>query len=542
MKTVIIGLDALDFRYLERFESSLPNITALRERGVEAPLESTHPPWTGSAWPSMYTGADPSYHGIYNFFKYDGYPDEGSLVSNADVRVPAIWEYLSSVDVRSIVMNIPVTHPAKDLEGVLLPGYLAPEGEPGSPEGIREEVSEAIGEEYTIYSHGEVSDDPGEKFEGYCDLIDQRRRAGLALLENHEWEFAFLQVQKTDAVFHNFTQESRFREIYEAADRLVGDVITTVGDQTNVVLCSDHGIGPVTGYQIYINEILREHGYLETTSNTDKLTIGEEKHTLLKEDVDRQADEPGILERTLRSGRRSVSRLGIEPADVYVAASRVGLESTLVKLTPDSLKSAINESVDWRASRAYCPSGTVMGIRINLSGREPEGVVSSEEYEEVRDDLITLLEDVETPDGEPAFERICRREEIYDGPVLEGAPDICFLPTEMNHTIATDLIGRKFVPVETYNHKLKGAFVGAGPGFTEETTLEGLSLSDIAPITMGLLEQPVPTRMTGSIPDGLLEAPPEHVDYEDVSSPATASEPTGDNDAVTERLKDLGYL
>lgn len=553
MKTVIFGFDGLDFRYLDRFESSLPNIRALRDRGVEAPLESTHPPWTGSAWPSMYTGTDPSYHGVYSFFSHGGYPDDGSLVSRTDVRQPALWDYLTSEGARSVVMNVPVTHPAEPINGVLIPGYLAGKDEPGHPAGVRDDLSDELDEEYTIYSANELSDDADRKFEGYLELIDKRRRAAVSLLEREEWELALIQVQKTDAVFHNFDAEDRFRAIYEAADRLVGDVLETTGEDVNVILCSDHGIGPVTGYSIHINEILREHDFLVTTDEGDRLSIRDEKASLLADGDDPLGDKPepdssgattgrsAVLERTLHAGRRAASRFGLEPADIYTAAERIGLESALMRFLPDTLQTVANEDIDWLASKAYCPDGTRMGVRINLAGREPDGVVSPSEYEAVRSDLIDLLSGLETPDGEPAFDFVCRREDLFDGPYIEHAPDICFLPAGMNHSVSGGLYGRTFVSLETYSHKPDGVFVGAGPGLSDHSP-DRLSLTDVAPIAMGLLGRPVPTTMTGSVPDGLLVDETQRADYGDVPYGDVSIEQSTEDSEVTDRLEDLGYL
>ncbi|WP_255190998.1 alkaline phosphatase family protein [Natronobeatus ordinarius] len=547
MKTVVLGFDALDVRYLDRYASSLPNLTALRDRGIEAPLESTHPPWTGSAWPSMYTGVDPSYHGVYDFFDYDGYPDEGRLVSRADVRQPAIWNYLSAEGIASIVSNVPITHPAEPIEGVLVPGYLAAEDEPGHPEGIRDELSSAIGEAYTVYSSGELSSDSDEKFAGYLELLDRRRRAARWLLESHDWEFAFFQLQKTDAVFHNFDDDDHFRVIYEAADRLVGDVLEVVDEETNVIVCSDHGIGPVTGYQIHVNEVLAEHGLVEATDETDDgLWLGPEKAALMGEtgaDTETEPDSAGRspLERTVLAGSRVASGLGIEPGHVYGVAERFGLESALVRLAPDVVREVAGKSVDWRASRAYCPSKTQLGVRINLAGREPEGIVSPDEYEAVRDDVIELLAGLETPDGEPAFEFVCRREAVFDGPYAEDAPDVLFRPAGMVHTVSTKLYGQRFVPVDDHDHQVDGVFLGVGPGFADGYEADRLSLTDVAPVTMALLGRPVPSRMTGTVPDGLLDEPVDRAEYGDVPY-ATGAAPEDDEDDVTERLEDLGYL
>ena len=197
-----MGFDALTFDYLDEFD--LPNFERLRHGGIEAPLRSTFPPWTASAWPSMYTGVEPSHHGVFDFFQYGAtYPDAATIVSRNDVQAPAVWNYLSALDIPSIVLNMPVTYPADRIDGVLIPGYLAPEEAQGHPEGIRDDLADRLGG-YRIYSRGELSDDENEKLDGYVELIEVRRRAAKHLLESYDWQLAAIQVQKTDAVVHNF--------------------------------------------------------------------------------------------------------------------------------------------------------------------------------------------------------------------------------------------------------------------------------------------------------------------------------------------------
>ncbi|AGB17093.1 hypothetical protein Halru_2512 [Halovivax ruber XH-70] len=570
-KTVVLGFDALDFRYLDRFADSLPNFAAMREEGVEAPLESTHPPWTGSAWPSLYTGCDPSHHGVYGFFDIDGYPDEGTVVSRADVGPAAIWDYLSRDDRPSVVMNVPVTHPAGPIEGVLLPGYLASEDDPGHPKGIRDELEAELGEPYRIYSRGELSDDPEAKFAGYLELLDLRRRAALALLEREEWELAWIQVQKTDAVFHNFDEEARFREVYEAADRLVGDVRDAVGDDVNVLCCSDHGIGPVTGHVIYVNEVLRRHGFVtvDEGNGDDGPSLSDAKPSLATAADRTGSNGASPLERAFTITRRGAERVGLDPATVYGAAERIGLDGVLLDLVPDSVVQNTGEAVDWRRSQAYCASATRMGVRINLEGREPAGVVPQSAYETVRDEIIALLSNLETPDGKPAFDFVCRREERYDGPHLGKAPDVLFRPREMNNTVKTGLYGIETARTDVFDHKLEGAFVAAGPDVSNEREEAGgrdgareagperLSITDVAPIAMALLDRPVPEQMTGSVPDSVVAGPVERSRYADARDGPPVGARAGDDDGegpdseadsgnadseVTARLENLGYI
>ena len=542
--TVVIGFDALDFEYLDQFAEELPNFRKLRSRGVESPLQSTMPPWTGSAWPSMYTGTEPGQHGVYDFFDHSEYPDTAAISSRNDVHQPALWNYLTADNRPSVVLNLPVTHPAEEMEGVLIPGYLAPENSASSPPSARSELSDAIGEDYRIYSSGETADDGEMKRQGYLDLIDLRERAAVALLTDYEWDLAILQVQKTDSVFHNFEDTASFRQIYQAADRFLGSVLDTVPESTNIVVCSDHGIGHKDGYAIYINEILRQHGFVEETLEGEQASLGESKQQLLEDEQTKTAEQrgsnSGLLGQTTLAASSALRTIGIGPADIYSAAGRVGLQPLLESAVPDGVKQSMAKIVDWRASKAYSRSTAELGIRINLSGREPDGVVPPTNYEAIRDELIELLERVETPDGEPAFEFVKRREEIYDGPHVEDACDIVFLPTDMNHIIETKLYGREFVPIDRYDHERSGVFIAAGPDIQTSTVPE-LSLVDVAPFVLALLGQPVPDRMSGTVPTDLLDLPVSYRRYDGLSFGGAGQDANGTAE-VTDRLEDLGYL
>ena len=538
-RTIVIGADALDFRYLDEFQDTMPNVDRLRRTGVEAPLRSTFPPWTASAWPSMYTGTDPSFHGVYDFFRFDGYPDEGSLVSRNDVQAPAIWNYLTGEGIPSVVVNVPVTHPAEPIEGVLIPGYLAPEDAAGYPDGVQDELSAALETPYRIYSRGEVSDDADEKFDGYLDLIELRKRAAVNLLTNRPWRLAILQIQKTDAVFHNFDDKRSFRKIYEAFDDFVGAVIDAIDEEVNVIICSDHGIGPVRSHRIFVNEVLRRHGYLETTEADGHESLHIDKRRLMEPDPD-EPDETSLDESILSLAAGALTWTGLPPARLYDLAKALRIEEKVLDLVPASLvRESLAEHVDWRASSAYCGRETRLGIRINLEGREPAGVVQPHDYEQVRTDIIDLLRDLRTPDGDLAFERVLRRDELYDGPQIDNAPDIILHPNRMDNSLSTAVYGRQFLPENAYDHKLDGVFVGHGPAFDGGATLEQMSLTDVAPVVMALSGCPVPRRITGEVPPGLLSIPTSRRSY-DVPY-ATSSRTTEDESSVTERLEDLGY-
>lgn len=529
---LMLGFDALDFRYLDRFADSLPTLSQLRSEGIEAPLRSTFPPITGSAWPSMYTGVDPSRHGSFGFFTHSGYPDESTVVTRTDVRAPALWNYLTALDLPSIVLNVPVTYPAEEIEGVLLPGDLSPADASGFPDNLRAELNEQVGE-YRIYA-----DDSRPVPDRFVELLDIRQRAVEYLLSEKEWTLAFVQVQVTDTVFHKTADGEAHRRIYERADELAGRLFELVPTGTNVVVCSDHGMGPVTGHRTYINEVLAREGLVERGVEDTAPTLNRGAEV---EDggLDGERANNDLSTRVLFRFLSLSRRLEVSPADLYVFATRLGIESLVKTVVPASVRESTSTGVDWRASRAYCGTSSEYGIRVNLRERESDGVVTEDEYEQVRDELVEILSGLETPTGDPAFKFVKRREEVYDGPLVKQAPDVLFMPSDDNHDISTDLAGREFVPVDAHNHRQEGVFLGMGPLFDAGADLNTLSLTDIAPTVMALLGCAVPDRMTGTVPD-TVSCPVETEAYPDVPFGIGAG-PDAD-DEVMDRLEDLGYM
>jgi predicted AlkP superfamily phosphohydrolase/phosphomutase len=535
---LVVGLDGVDLRYLDQFADRLPTIGRLREGGVTRPLRSTHPPWTGSAWPSLYTGVDASHHGVYGFFDYrDTYPGEASVVTRNTVRAPAIWDYLTALGRRSIVLNVPVTHPPRPLEGILIPGYLAPADTDGYPEGVRDRLSEAVGEPYAVYSDHETEAKGPAKIDGYERLIESRGRAAAHLLATEEWDFAMVQVQKTDAVFHNSDDPADFERIYRATDDLIARLLDACGTEPNVVLCSDHGMGPITGYSVYVNQLLADAGLVEVTAEPKRDSLDAVKEG---EGTD-AADEDGSATSLLSTLVDLSRRVGVEPASVYRLTKRLGVSDLVVGLLPKGALQTVSRGVDWRASAAYCRDEAEQGIRLNLAGRDPDGVVHPDEYESVRDEVIRLLSALETPEGDPVFDYVRRREEVFDGPYLEDAPDVLFRTTEMNHLVSTAILGDTLVPADTYNHKELGAFVASGPDVGTDWDAEELSILDVAPLVFALLGEAVPERLAGQVPQGLTVSTPERVAYDEVDAEADADY-AQDQGEVTDRLRDLGYL
>lgn len=501
-KVLVIGFDGLDFSYLDRFSDSLEHFSRLRKRGVEAPLESTTPPLTPMAWPSLYTGTGPGDHGIYSFLHFDSYPDNCSLVNYANIGTPAIWEYLSTVGERSVVLNVPLTHPVSEIDGVVVPGFLSPEDASGHPDGIIDELRSELENGYEIYpenffggQHNSIDD-----VDRFLTHMDTKISAAKYLLSERSWEFAFVQIQLTDTVFHVSDDDSHFRSIYEKSDELVGELTSLVSDDTNVVVCSDHGMSSPAKEIVHVNQMLFERGLCVATDD------GAPSPSMWTEIDDIQ-------------GETSSSESEDGPST----------EQT---------------TVDWRRSKAFCRAPSEFGVRINLEGRESDGVVKRDEYEDVRDEIIAALDGVTDDDGNDVFELVARREEVYDGESVEQAPDVVFMTTDFAYPISTDIgDGSEVVreqQFETHHHGKNGVFIARGPDIDDSYAGNSIEITDVAPLVMGMLRNEVPESMTGSVPPGLLCDEVVETSYQDATT--TDERDAEKHEDVRSRLEDLGYL
>ena len=66
-KLIILGIDGMDWDVIVRYKDKLPNLYGLMQKNNYPHLRSVFPADTTPAWSTIYTGLDPSEHGIINF-------------------------------------------------------------------------------------------------------------------------------------------------------------------------------------------------------------------------------------------------------------------------------------------------------------------------------------------------------------------------------------------------------------------------------------------------------------------------------------------
>jgi len=530
LNTLLVGIDAACLPVVGPLcaDGELPTIRSIFQSGVSGPLESQIPPWTASAWPSMYTGMNPGKHGVFGFLHFNGY--DWDVVNATNVAERSLWELLNRHGVSSVVVNVPVTEPPRPFDGALVPGYTAHEDPVTHPEGILDDVREAIGQ-YRIYSEGNI-DEPTDECPAF---VRMRGEAFRYLADRFNPTFGFLQFQQTDTIFHEYpNDEATLRAVYREVDRQVERTIEAC-DPDTVLLVSDHGIGSCEGVEFRVNEFLRDRGFVESTVDNASMPSW-----------------VGIRERQLRNGSsggsdshtvldtlmQTAAKMGLTTQRAADLVEMLGLTEVVSSLVPEDVQRAGIEQVDFEVSLAYMRDPIELGIRLNLEGREPNGTVPESEYEVVRAQLIEALENVTTPKGDRVFEDVAPRKKYFQGKNSNEAVDIVAVPAAFDQYLVAQLYGEQFGdPSERYTHKRYGLIAGRGSAIDAEADWDEAHLFDVAPTVLSTLDVPWDERMDGSpLPFVTATNSRAYPDFEPRDTTSTEDE------TVEKRLADLGYI
>jgi hypothetical protein len=179
--------------------------------------------------------------------------------------------------------------------------------------------------------------------------------------------------------------------VYEALDTACAELHGAMGAEAAVFVVSDHGAGGAGRHVVHLNRRLQEAGLLAFEHSGDRLARSVRDLAL----------------RLLPPRAREIAFRGLRGAAARVeSAARFG-------------------GIGWAKTVAFSEeANTQPGVWINRAGREEAGCVAAEDYERVRDDVITALLDWKLPGGGPVVAQARRREEVYAGPHVERAPDV----------------------------------------------------------------------------------------------------------------------
>jgi len=551
LKLLVIGLDGATFDVIRPMIATgeLPNLAALMEQGSSGLLESTIPPFSPPAWASFMTGMNPGRHGIFSFVNFNplSYAHlDSKSVTACSLMGHTFFDILSQAGYRLAVLTVPITYPAWAINGYMVAGAPCPDTETGLayPEGFAAELPRRYTFLSTFWSKPNA-----EIIAGLYDMMDHRTALALQLIDEKGLDALVLVLGATDRAQHNFWRyyDSAFAsklglareadyddvipDIYRRADAALGRLLSRVGEDTLVFIISDHGGGPAATQVLHTNAWLGHQGLLSVKRSQDTLVSG--------------------LRRAVMAARRGLGaqvehRLrGLLPARV-VEGGRALVRNVA--------------QIDWSATQAYrfpmYPPAE--GIVINVAGRQSQGIVQpGEEYEQLCDRILDQARQLVDPGtGQPVVAHAYSRQELYQGPHAERAPDIVLMLSEdyrcganVHPPLITPLAPSDLSKVNG-EHRMHGVLLARGPMIRPNAWLHDARLVDMAPTLLYTLGIPVPEDMDGIVLQDLfspiyLEAHP--VQYADrgaagdigtVDSDLTPEE----EEQIRRQLERLGYL
>ena len=162
-----IGLDGGTWTVLRPLLDAgyMPQLSALIQNGRSGILHSTTPPITPAAWSTFMTGCNPGKHGIFDFQGYNRDKHQPYLVDATSLRVPTLWQILSQHSKRIAVVDLPVTYPPPEINGIVVSGIMTPSRQSTFtyPQNFREELESHLGMEWPLLKeedeHGSIHHD-----------------------------------------------------------------------------------------------------------------------------------------------------------------------------------------------------------------------------------------------------------------------------------------------------------------------------------------------------------------------------------------------
>ncbi len=470
-RLLVVGWDGASNRMVDPLleQGRLPHVKELRERGARAPgLQSTIVPISSAAWVAATTGKGPGETGVYGFFEPVPESYDVRLVSSRSNRAAPIWRILTSRGLTSIVFGVPLTYPPEPILGAMVSGMLAPK------DSSYAWPSELAAELRSRHYQPDLEPWLEPRAVAWRDVeahLAEQRAILLELLGQQDWDFAFVVFKSLDVVSHlSYERDfaAQVTPLYERLDALLGDLVDAAGEDTNVLLVSDHG------FHVY--------------------RAGFNLHAWL-------------LERGWSVRKEKVKRFTIDEGDPLERRER-------------ELVRQLRNELDWSKTRAFSfvTEGNCGAIRLNLQGREPEGCVAPEEADALLASLAGDLESATDAKGAKLVQRVWRTSELYPGPHRDALPDLVFAIDPEQQVFSdpeeANVFGEYEKPVP--DHDLWGIFIAAGPSIASRGTPstpqgggEPPEILDLAPTSLHLLDQPIPSDMQGRVLTEFLRELPE---------------------------------
>ena len=414
----IVQFDAASASVLGRLLSDglLPNLARLRERGVWHELAAPATQFAAGAQHTLYSGVPLAEHGLFYPFQWSA-PEQRVRYMSAFPAPPPIWERLGPRGTRTLAVDPYESRPPSDPppgalvcgwqlhDRVVLRRWDSPGGEHrrlqrlfGPPQPVDEVFGRHTAGEMLalrrrlVAAPGRVADAAG------LLLVEQPfDLAWLTFCAAHVAGHQFFDLSQLDPAGLDRATErvlgSTVDHVYRAVDAALGRIAAALGEDADLMV-----VCPV-GMEI-------------NTSRADMLP------EMLRAVLDPPVERP-----TPAGSTSSIWRLRAAlPSGVRAKVAAALPERAALDLTARlELR-----GVDWSRTRAFAHPAENQGyVRLNIRGRERDGIVEPDDAKELMEEIASGLFTFTDLDGAPAVRSVERVADLFGtGERAHQLPDL----------------------------------------------------------------------------------------------------------------------
>ena len=272
-KLYLIGIDSTPLWILKELslENGMDAISTMIKKGYFHDLESTLPPMTGPAWPSIYTGLTPAEHGVPDFFamKDDYTPD---IIYYNPQEHPPFWEILARKGYKSLLIT-----PATDTK---LPDNSNIDIITGFPLKAKTNslMLEKLMRKYKFDGEPDIEKDIKagkmselEASKIFAESVSTRISIAKEAMSKANYDFVFVCFTETDRLQHFVMNKKNRKEyllpIYSKISAFLGELMELADKEDSALMVvSDHGMQPIKS-KFLINAWLIHNNYAKLKPN-----------------------------------------------------------------------------------------------------------------------------------------------------------------------------------------------------------------------------------------------------------------------------------
>jgi predicted AlkP superfamily phosphohydrolase/phosphomutase len=507
---VVLGFDAMDPVLTEQMarEGALPGFRSLFDSASQRRIRNPPGLFVGSLWSTFFTGRSAVETGFHCWEEVEPGGYERRVTTAASIRGRPFWESLIAAGRRVAVIDVPHSRAGDPVNSIQISEWGCHDRHFGfrtHPPELAQEVIDRVGlhpiltadpfavrewapDDY-MFREGPLrtADEERRLLAGLLDGAEAKRRLCREILDKGPWDLFISVFGEPHSVGHQLWHvhdpshprhdpDARarvgdpLRQVYEKMDQALEEHLARINPDDTLLVLLSHGMGPHYDGTHLLPEILRR-----------------------LDGAYRAAPERSLEGRLLAGAWKSMPAWARRAAGRPVSAVlRTRLKRREFRRPPEY------ETAEQRRDQLFfmSPNNFVVGgVRINLQGREADGIVRpGHELDELcrrlEDDLLALV-NVET--GTTVIDRVERSDRHYDRPALDALPDL-FLEWNHDHPIESvwsprfGLIHSQYTHWRTGDHKPGGLLLVRAPGIPARSKLPDLEINQLGAWIAAMLD------------------------------------------------------